>query len=125
MQNIALESFDGECQYSECDEVSNMIADIQNEEDSSDSNDNYEEEEVTTNTDDDTRAPDGSDDDRQTILGKDEFQWFAQLSPKSVKEDYKSRLLLKLEQHVQHFLHLASCVTVLFLDSASYLTSLC
>ena len=55
---------------SESAEVSNVIADIQNEENSSDSDDDYAEEGVTTNTDDGSRDPDGIDDDRQTILSK-------------------------------------------------------
>ena len=69
-QNIALDSSVGEYLDSESDEVSNMVADIQNEKDFSNSDYNYAEEEITTNTDDGTRALDGSDDDRQTILRK-------------------------------------------------------
>ena len=52
LQIIALESSDGEYSDSKSDELNNVIADIQNEENSSDSDDEYTNQEAPINTDD-------------------------------------------------------------------------
>ena len=48
----------------------------------------------------------------------------AQLSPKSVQEDYNSRTSLKFNQDLQDFPQPASYTTILFLHSVFYLRSL-
>ena len=70
LQSIALGSSDGKYSDSESDEANNVIADIQNEEDSSDSDDEYINQEASTNRDDCARAQSSSDNDEQTLLGK-------------------------------------------------------
>ena len=52
LQIIALESSDDEYSNSESDEVSNVVVDIQNKENSSDSDDEYTNQEAPINTDD-------------------------------------------------------------------------
>ena len=64
LQIIALESSDSEYSVSESDEVSNVIADIQNEEDSSDLDDEYINQEAPTSTDNGARARSSSDNDK-------------------------------------------------------------
>ena len=56
LQSIALESSEGEYLDSEFDQVSKVIGDIQNEEDSFDLNDKHTDQEAPTNTDDGVRA---------------------------------------------------------------------
>ena len=75
LQSIALESSDGKYSDSEFNEVNNVIADIQNEEDSSDSDDAYINQEVPTNTDGSARAQTSSDNDDQTLLSKYGSHW--------------------------------------------------
>ena len=55
-QSIALESSDGEYSDSKSDELYNVIADDQNEEDSSDSDDKCTGQEAPINTDNGARA---------------------------------------------------------------------
>ena len=52
LQSNALESSDVEYKNSESDKLNNVIADIQNEENSSDSDDEYTDQKAQTNTDD-------------------------------------------------------------------------
>ena len=75
LQSIALESSDGEYSDSKSDEHNNVIADIQNEEDSSDSDDKYTDQEVHINTDNGARARSSSDDIEKNPLSKDGFYW--------------------------------------------------
>ena len=75
LQSIALESSDGEYSDYEFDEVNNVIADVQNKEDSSDLNDEYINQEAPTNTDGGARAQSSSGNDEQTFLGKDTSYW--------------------------------------------------
>ena len=75
LQSFALESFDDEYLDSESDKVNNVIADIQNEKDSFDYDihsfdDEYTDQEAPTNTDDGARARSSSDNNEQTLLGK-------------------------------------------------------
>ena len=60
---------------SKSDEVNNVIADIQNEEDFSDSDDEYTNQEAPINTDDRARARSSSDNDEQILLSKDRSHW--------------------------------------------------
>ena len=75
LQNIFLESSDGECSNSESDKVNNVITDIQNEEKSSNSDDEYTNQEASTNTDDGARARSSCDNDEQTLLSKHGPHW--------------------------------------------------
>ena len=75
LQSIALESSDGEYSDSKSDELNNVIADIQNEEDSSDSNDKCTDQKAPINTDDGARARTSSDNDEKTLLSKDVSHW--------------------------------------------------
>ena len=63
LQSIALESSDGEYLDSKCDELNNVIADIQNEEGTSNLVDKYTNQEAPNNTDDGARARSSSDND--------------------------------------------------------------
>ena len=74
LQSIAIESSDGEYCDSKSDEVSNAIADIQNEEDSSDSDYKYTNHEAPINTDDGARARTKSVNDEQILLSKERSQ---------------------------------------------------
>ena len=75
LKSIGSESSDAKYSDSEADEVSNVIADIQNEEVSSDLDDKYINQEAPTNTDDGARARRSSDNDEQTLFGKDGSHW--------------------------------------------------
>ena len=75
LQSIGLESFDGEYSDFKSDELNNVIADIQNEEDSSDSDDEYANQKAAINTDDSTRAQSSSDNDEQILLSEDGSHW--------------------------------------------------
>ena len=55
LQIIALESSDGDYSDSKSDELSNVIVDIQNKENTSDSDDEYTNQESPINTDDGAR----------------------------------------------------------------------
>ena len=63
LQSIVLECSEGKYSDSESNEVSNVIADIQNEKDSSDLDDEYINQEVPTSTDDGARARSSNDND--------------------------------------------------------------
>ena len=110
LQSIAAESSDGEYSDSEPDEVSNVIADIQNEEDYSDLDDEYTDQEVPTETDDGARARSNNDNDEKNLLGKDGSPGSAQFSPKSMQDNYSSTILLKSMQDLHHISHSASYV---------------
>ena len=80
LQSFALESSDDEYLDSESDKVNNVIADIQNEKDFSDydvhsCDDEYTDQEAPTNTDDGARARSSSDNNEQTLLGKNGSHW--------------------------------------------------
>ena len=75
LQSIGLESSDGEYSDSKSDELNNVIANIQNEEDSYDSDDEYTNQEAPINTDDSTRAQNSSDNDEQIFLSEDGSHW--------------------------------------------------
>ena len=122
LQSIALESSDGEYSDSESDEVSNVIADIQNKEDLSDLNDEYINQKAPTNTDDGARAQSSSDNDEQTLLGKDTSHW-----RRSVPSQVTTA---RLQQHNIVRIHAGSAsystyAVVLFLPSTFFSTSSC
>ena len=107
LQSIALESSDGEYSDSKSDELNNVIADIQNEENSSDSDDKCTGQEVPINTDDGARARNSSDNDEKTLLSKDGSHCGVQFPPKSLQDDNSSTILLESMHdyiifHIQH-----------------------
>ena len=75
LQSIALESFDSEYSYSKSDKLNNVIADIQNEEDSSDLDDKYTNQEAPINTNESRRAQSSGDNNEQILLSKDRCHW--------------------------------------------------
>ena len=125
LRTTALESFDGEYSDSKSDILNSVIADIQNEEDSSDLDDECTGQEASINTDDGARAQNSSDNDEKTLLSKDGSHCDPQFPPKSLQDNNSSTMLLESMQDLHHIPHLASKAAVLFLRSASFLTSTC
>ena len=79
-QSIALESSYGEYSDTTSYELNNVIADIQNEEDSSDSDDEYTNQEAPINTNDGAHFRSSSDNNEQILLSKDRSHWRCSVS---------------------------------------------
>ena len=127
LQNIALdlESYNGEYSDSESDEINNVIVDIPNLKDSSDSDGEYTDQEAPTNTDNGVRTRSSSNNDEQTILGKDGAHRLRSVSSKSLQDDYNNTIFLEFVLELHHISNPASYVAVLFLYSATFSKSLC
>ena len=122
METRALESSDGEYSDSKSDELNNVIADIQNEEDSSDLDDECTDQEAPINTDDGVRAQSSSDDDKQTLMSKDGCHWRRSVSSQATAGRLSSTILLESVQDLHQIPHPASYAAVLFLRSPSFST---
>ena len=120
LQSVTLESYNGEYPDLESDEINNVIVGIQNVVDASDSDDEYTDQEAPTNTDDGARARSSSDNDEQTLLGKDGSYGLRSVLSNSQQNNYSNTIFLKSVQDLHHIPNPASYVAVLFLCSASF-----
>ena len=119
LQTIALESSDGKYSDSESDEVNNVIADIKNEKDSYDSDEKRTDQEAPTNTDDSARAQSSSDDDEQTLLGKDGSHWRRSVPSQVTAGRLQQHNIVKIcagpiSYSTSHIIHLFSLFRILF-----------
>ena len=120
-QSITLESSDGEYSDSESDEVNNMTAGIQNEENSSDSCNEYTDQEAPTNTDDGARARSSSSKDEQTLLGKDVSHWRRLVSSQVTAGQLQQHNIIRVR--TGPISYSTSCIIRPLFCSASFSTS--